>query len=107
MLIQRNKHKIRYRIGIFFDSVNISTLSFLDLYMSVENAPLISIKQTAQLTVLTKISVLNSLISHIKSGNKTSISIEELEKMTLEIGLNKDEATKKAIKYILDSGYHK
>lgn len=75
--------------------------------MTIENAPLISIKQTAQLTVLTKISVLNSLISHIKSSDKNTISIDELEKMTMEIGLNKDEATEKAIQYILDSGYHK
>ena len=75
--------------------------------MSIENAPLITIKQTAQLTVLTKISVLNSLISHIKSSDKTTISIDELEKMTMEIGLNKDEATEKAIQYILDIVYHK
>ena len=79
----------------------------IQVLMSIENAPLISIRKTAELTVLTKISVLNSLINHIKSSDKTFISIEELEKMTMEIGLNKDEATEKAVQYIMESGYHK
>ncbi len=75
--------------------------------MNIEDSPLISIKQTAQLTVLTKISVLNSLVKHIKAQNKTSITIDELESMVLDIGLNKDESTEKAIQYIKESGYHK